>query len=1016
MTLRFASFELDDEQLELRRSGTLVKVQPRVLEVLLFLVTHRDHLVTKDELRAGVWKDMSVSEAALSQAIRQVRSALGEDPTAPQFIETVRGKGFRFRGQLSELPVQGDGSPRSRRLRPFFGRQLETARLQLASGEARAGRGNVVLVHGPPGVGKTRLAQWFARHQRDAGSEVCWGGCREGQSAPPFWPWPELLHRYAETREVAALELLAQGIEHDLAAVAPELREALGVASGGTRDESQERAQSVIGAIAGFLRRAAEQAPLTLVLEDLHLADDAALRVLEVLAGEIGATQLVILGTVRSAEGASRAVLASAIEGLLSHTQTLALEGLAVGDVRQWLTSAAPSPLSEAVVDAIHFSTEGLPLLVETLVESLATSGAAALAKDADKELGPSGRVKEILGRRLHRLDEPTRRLLRIAAVCGEEFPTAVLATVTDKPANTTLALLEQAQERGVLKLASAGSLRFAHALHRDLLYQELEASERRQLHAAFGRAFADQLGQHPETIVETAHHFLEARPHADASETVHYAERAAEWARARHAYARAAGYYERALAVLDLEPAEPHQYAELLLALAHAQFVAGAVDAAIATLERIFELTRAHGYYDLFCRAICTWFQLRRESSIMDPVFHARIAEALARVQQKDSVFAQLQVVRAMSTIFTSPIRERVAWIQEALALTREGIDLRPRMEVLRGALMCYTNFTDGTSELSIAEEMLKLSVALRSPENELVARQWRVNAVLALGRGADYQQEVATHNQRAAVAPSPQAAWMADVLAAGQHFLAGSLSESERVARHAGKVGSDLVGLVGFVHMLSQLLQIGLELAGDEARRILSEVVEGGNRVLALAPNYQAYIPVIARARMYCESADSAREYLARVTSPTYVTVDRLDRGYLPHLATVADLACSQNDVAAAGVIMSLFDGYAGWHAVTGTGSVYFGPVSYSLGRLSLTCGRAEDAQRQLALAIHESERAGSVIYRAWSEYYLAQALPAGEAPQKPSLVESARRAAQRYGLGRLLATLESDHTVHS
>jgi tetratricopeptide (TPR) repeat protein len=541
-------------------------------------------------------------------------------------------------------------------------------------------------------------------------------------------------------------------------------------------------------------------------------------------------------------------------------------------------------------------------------------------------------------------------------------------------------------------------------------LYQELEASERRKQHAILARAFADQLVHHPETIVQTAHHFLEALPYAEPKEVVVYAQKAAEWARARHAYARAADYYERALAVLDLEPANPHQHAELLLALGHTQFVAGAVDGAFATLERAFELTRAHGRYDLFCRAILIWFQLRQDAASVDPTFYARIAEAMPNVKVKDAVFAQLQVARAMSTMFTAPMSERVSWVQEALALTRETTDLRARLEVLRGALRCYTRFTDGTTVLGLAEEMLNLAVALRSSESELEARQWRAQAVLELGRGANYDRDVVAYIQQAAVVSAPQARWASGVLSAAQLFLAGSLSESERVVRQTGKFGQDLTGISAFLYMLGQLFQIGLEYDAAQAQPILDEFVEGGERVLAVAPNFEALVVFVARARTYRGHADAAKEYLARMTRAHYKALDPLDRNFLPAMVSIADLACAQNDVAAANIVSLGIDAYEGWHAVPASGSVYMGPVSYWLGRLSLVRGQTDDALRQLDLAIRESENAGSVIFRAWSEYHLAKALPPEQAARKLGLTESARRAAQRYALGRLQSALDS------
>ncbi|HEY6727515.1 MAG TPA: AAA family ATPase [Polyangiaceae bacterium] len=948
MSIRFGQFELDEQRFELRRNGTLINVQPRVLEILLFLVKHRERLVTQDELRASVWKEMTVSGAGLRQAIREVRAALGEDPKAPRFIETVHGKGYRFLGQQRDLGSHVEAPPSGRRSvvgrRPFFGRQRETEHLHLAANEARSGHGCVVLLHGPPGVGKTRLAQWFATHQRQAGSEVCWGGCREGQSAPPFWPWPEVLNRYTETRDPAVIEPLARDLEHDLVLVAPELCEALGARSAGAADESHERAQSVLAAIATFLRRAAQQAPLTLVLEDLHLADDAALHLLEVIARETADTGLMILGTFRRTEGASRPILGAVAGGSLPRFQGLALDGLPLADLRQWLSDASPTPLSEPVVEALHFSTEGLPLLVQALVDELPTWTCNATTLTTSSEPGSSSRarVKEILGRRLHLLDDPTLQLLRTAAVCGEEFPTAILATVTGEPPSNLLRRLEQAHDHGILKPAAEGSARFAHALHRELLYNELSFPERQKRHAAFAHAFADQLASQPDSIVQTAHHFLEAVPYVELGAAAAHAQKAAEWARARHAYARAANYYERALEVLDLGAADPRKYAELLLALGHTQFIAGEVGSCAATLERTFELTRARGYYDLFCRAILIWFQLRGDAACVDPTFHARISEALPHLREKDASFAQLQVARAMSTMFTAPFSERVSWIQEALTLTRHTTDRRARLEVLRGALLCYTRFTDGTTEVDLTEEMLALAVALRSPENELEGYLWRAHAALELGRASEYERAVATYQKQAAIISAPQQLWRAKVLHAARLYLAGSLGESERVVREAGSLGQNLLGLAGFTHMLIQLFQIGVECADEEAVRILYDVVEGGDRVLAVAPNFHAFVPVVARARLYSQGRDATREYLARATHPH----DPLDRNFLPAMVSIADLACSQRDVPAANAAFQMLHGYKDRHAAGGTGSVYFGPVIYWLGRLSLVRGQPENA----------------------------------------------------------------------
>src|SRR5690242_16335840 len=97
---RFDEFELNLDRYELRRNGDPVKAEPRVLEVLNYLIEHRDRVVPKEELLDKLWPDVHVSESALTTAIRDARRALSDSPTDPRWIRTVYGRGFRFVGTV----------------------------------------------------------------------------------------------------------------------------------------------------------------------------------------------------------------------------------------------------------------------------------------------------------------------------------------------------------------------------------------------------------------------------------------------------------------------------------------------------------------------------------------------------------------------------------------------------------------------------------------------------------------------------------------------------------------------------------------------------------------------------------------------------------------------------------------------------------------------------------------------------------------------------------------------------
>lgn len=102
---RFGEFELDLDRYELRRGGEVVKAEPRILEVLNYLIAQRERVVSKEELLDTIWKDVHVSESALTTTIRDARRALNDSPTEPLWIRTIYGRGFRFVGTVNDAPA-----------------------------------------------------------------------------------------------------------------------------------------------------------------------------------------------------------------------------------------------------------------------------------------------------------------------------------------------------------------------------------------------------------------------------------------------------------------------------------------------------------------------------------------------------------------------------------------------------------------------------------------------------------------------------------------------------------------------------------------------------------------------------------------------------------------------------------------------------------------------------------------------------------------------------------------------
>ena len=213
----------------------------------------------------------------------------------------------------------------------------------------------MVLV-GEPGIGKTRTAQVFSQAAVERGAAVLWGRCHQEPGAPPYWPWLQILRRFAECLDDKELRAaLGSGASY-VAEIYPELRERLPgmTAPQGLTDPGQARFR-LFDAIAEFWKRAAAAQPLVLIFEDLHWADVPSLRLLEFVAGEAMGSRMLFIGTLRDTEVSGEHAFLAALGELRrkSAVQRLALTGLTpeeTGRLMQAVTGSKPSDAAAAFV------------------------------------------------------------------------------------------------------------------------------------------------------------------------------------------------------------------------------------------------------------------------------------------------------------------------------------------------------------------------------------------------------------------------------------------------------------------------------------------------------------------------------------------------------------------------------------------------------------------------------------------------------------------------------------------
>ena len=574
----FDSFQLDPTNARLRKNGRDIFLTPKAFDVLRYLAEHVGQLVTKDALWRAVWPDVSVTDAALTVCMSELRRALGDEAKTPRYIQTVHRRGYRFIAPVTEQPsLRGIAGVSARLGDAFVGRQAELRQLHSWLEKALKGERQIVFVSGEPGIGKTALVEAFLEQiADDKGVRVGRGQCIEhygtGEAYLPLLEalgrlcrepqgtrLIELLHRYAPTW-LAQMPALLGTTELD------SLQKRV---AGATRERMLRELAEAIEVITA-------EVPLVLLLEDLHWSDFSTLDWLAYLAHRTEPARLLVLGTFRPVELMVRDhPLNTVKQELQMHGRgneiplALLTESAVVQYVKARFASLPRESLRE-LGHMIHQRTEGNPLFMIKMLDYLMTKEALVqsdgrwrLKKDlleADRSI-PEG-PRQMIMRQIDQLGSTDRQVLEAASVVGAEFAAAAVAAgleLTMREVEERCQLLARRgqflQEAGASQWpdgTAAASYRFIHALYQEVLYARIPMGRRIDLHYRIGqgeeRAYGDRAG---EIAVELATHFEQSR---DYSAAIKYRQLAGENATRISAHHEAIEHFGRALELMMRE------------------------------------------------------------------------------------------------------------------------------------------------------------------------------------------------------------------------------------------------------------------------------------------------------------------------------------------------------------------------------------------------------------------------------------------------------------------------------
>ena len=618
---------------------------------------------------------------------------------------------------------------------PFVGRESELTELTSALEGVLGGSGQLVMIAGDPGIGKTRLTEELADSAREKGFEVHWGRSYEDTGAPPYWSWIQILRSFSGSRDH---DEVLQGMGDSASVIAdifPDLKSWDPDIKPPVAESDPESARfRLFDATSTFLTGISQDQPMMLILDDVHWADAPTLQLLQFFARYVADSRIIVVGTYRDTELSRRHPLSKTLADLnreRNYTRHL-LRGLDENEIRQLIDELGHDGAASGISAEIVSQTQGNPFFVREIAYELASDD-----KSASLVRIPEG-VREVVGQRLNRISEEANDLLTNAAVIGLEFDYQVLTRITkNQTEDDVVDLLEEATAAHLVEIGDVfGRYRFAHALVRQTLLDETSPVGQVRLHARIAAEmeslYGDSADQH---AAELAHHFAEADLSGESERVVHYSTIAGEHAFAVHAQSQAAVHFERALNALP-EDAPWSQQAELHYGLARSY---------LQILDR-HELQRAvdelRSAFDAFIEAGDEETALEVALTPFPPV-HGPVGlpEMLTRaipLAESGSISHGMllgALLRAIGYEGNGDPDRTKPLFDEALELAEKLDDDRLRLWILIHTIAVHIRGDDFDSMGERVEQAAQLSVELGDDNAEFVSKEVLTDAILGKG-----------------------------------------------------------------------------------------------------------------------------------------------------------------------------------------------------------------------------------------------------------------------------------------
>lgn len=485
-----------------------------------------------------------------------------------QELTPIRVKGKREPVAICSAEFERSLAPgTTKQSNTIFGRDAEVKSFQHLCQEVEQGEGRVVVISGNAGIGKSRLLAEFQEYLQSPNWMVHHGAAYSYTSAKPFAPWISVLNSVFQIAHEERAEVRTRKVTDTIQQLLPNLVEmacllnpilALNIPlSDVVRSiDDETKRERFFDLVTALLRLISKDSPVAVIIEDIHWTDNSSLELINHISRNLRGEHLLLCLTHRPKA-----------DMLLSlpddSTTTFALSELPQDTALQMVNKILEQrELPESITKVIVSKAQGNPLFLEEIAISLRQSGAIERLKNLSPLqlagqialLNIPDRVQSLIMARIDTLDENMKQTLRVASVIGDTFDVPTLAALLNLPKYEPLE--NQLQKLTQLDLAHPEegapelTYRFKHALIREVAYDSLLFSRRRELHHSVASYLENRYQEQLEPFYDVlVHHYSQSR---DAPKTRVYALKAGDKAQQMFAHEDAIEYYRRGLTTLE--------------------------------------------------------------------------------------------------------------------------------------------------------------------------------------------------------------------------------------------------------------------------------------------------------------------------------------------------------------------------------------------------------------------------------------------------------------------------------